>query len=170
MSPTDVLGPGPRARACLHMLGTKRAKRLLSSEPLYRRWGIHFMCVRCRWMLSMVVGRWSTLPFIIVLLWVNTILESPDNGLYPFPFSLFEFPHICKASIIKSTASVLVSQRRGCGGGPLIRCLQQCSEVSSNSLARSVVKCDITAQYSTVQHNTALHTWVTTSDGAQLWN
>ena len=64
------------------------------------------------------------------------------------PFSLLEFPHICKASIIKSTASVLVSQSRGCGG-------DQCSEVSSDSLARSVVKCDITAQYSAVQHSTA---------------
>ena len=31
----------------------------------------------------------------------------------------------------------------------------QCSEVSSSSLARSVVKCDITAQYSAVQHSTA---------------
>ena len=87
-------------------------------------------------------------------------MESPDNGLYPFPFSLFEFPHICKASIIKSTASVLVSQRRGCGRGPLIRYLQQCSEVSSSCLARSVVEYDITVQYSTVQHCTAQYSTV----------
>ena len=36
----------------------------------------------------------------------------------------------------------------------------QCSEVSSDSLARSVVKCDITAQYSTVQHSTAQYSTV----------
>ena len=93
-------------------------------------------------------------PTDVPVLWVNTILESPDNGLYPFLF-VWISPHLQSIDYQEYGLSFGESEER------LWRwTTDQCSEVSSSSLARSVVKCDITAQYSTVQHSTAQYSTV----------